>query len=136
MASEDSRPTRPLSPHLQIYRWGWTMSLSIFHRMTGLVLSLGLVLVIAWLAGLSGGAESYALVQEAMGHWLVKLLLGAWSVAFFYHLCNGVRHLLWDLGWGFELDTARRTGLLVVVGTLVLSVLSWLLAGGMLGGSA
>lgn len=127
---------RPLSPHLQVYKWGWTMSLSIFHRLTGLILSLGTVLVVLWLAGLAGGAESYATVQAFTGHWLGRIFLAAWSVAFFYHLCNGVRHLLWDAGWGLDLKTARRTAGIVVVAAAVLSVLSWMLAAGWLGGPA
>lgn len=129
-------PQRPLSPHLQIYRWGWTMSLSILHRFTGVVLSLGTLLLVGWLAALSGGPESYERVSAFTGHWLGRLVLAGWSVAFFYHLSNGIRHLLWDAGWGFELSTARRTAAIVVVATVVLSGLSWMLAAGWLGGGA
>lgn len=134
MATERTRRERPLSPHLQVYRWGWTMSLSITHRLTGVVLSVGLVLVVAWLYALNAGAGAYETARALMGHWLARLVLGAWSLAFFYHLCNGIRHLLWDAGWGFELDVARRTGLLVVAASIVLAVLSWILAAGVIGG--
>lgn len=127
---------RPLSPHLQVYRWGWTMSLSIFHRLTGVVLSFGTVLFVLWLIGLSGGPESYETVMAFTGHWLGKLVLAGWSVAFFYHLCNGVRHLFWDAGWGLELATARRTAAVVPVATVVLTALSWALAAGWLGGAS
>lgn len=127
---------RPLSPHLQVYRWGWTMSLSIFHRLTGLVLSLGTLLVVAWLVALDGGPETYAWVAAFTGRWFGKLVLAGWSLAFFYHLCNGVRHLLWDAGWGLEVDVARRTAGIVVAATLILAVLSWVLAAGWIGGGA
>lgn len=136
MNDDSSRSDRPLSPHLQVYRWGWTMSLSIFHRFSGIVLSFGLVLIVAWLAALTAGPAAYATVGAFTGHWFGKLLLAAWSLAFFYHLCNGVRHLLWDMGWGFELGVARRTGFMVVVASVVLSILSWLLAGGVIGGGS
>lgn len=129
-------PQRPKSPHLQVYRWGWTMSLSILHRFTGLILSLGTLLLVGWLVALSGGPESYERVSAFTGHWLGRLVLAGWSVAFFYHLSNGIRHLLWDTGWGFELDTARRTAGIVVVATVVLSAVSWTLAAGWLGGAA
>jgi len=127
---------RPLSPHLQIYRWGWTMSLSIFHRLTGLILTLGTLLVFLWLLGLAGGPQSYEHVQAFTGHWSGRLILAGWSLAFFYHLCNGVRHLLWDAGWGLEVETARRTAGIVVVATVLLTVVSWALAAGWLGGQA
>lgn len=112
------------------------MSLSIFHRFTGLVLSLGTVLVLLWLIGLAGGPERYAYVQAFAGHWLGQLILAGWSLAFFYHLSNGVRHLLWDAGWGLEVDTARRTAGIVVVAAFLLTVVSWALAAGWLGGQA
>lgn len=127
---------RPLSPHLQIYSWGWTMSLSIFHRLTGVILSFGTLLVVLWLLGLAGGADSYAMVQAFTGHWFGRLVMAGWSVAFFYHLCNGVRHLLWDAGWGLDLPTARRTAGIVGVATVLLTALSWALAAGWLGGAA
>lgn len=129
-------PQRPLSPHLQIYRWGWTMSLSILHRMTGIVLTFGTLLLVFWLAALSGGPESYERVTAFTGHWFGKLLLAGWSVAFFYHLSNGIRHLLWDAGWGLELATARRTAAIVVIATAVMAVVSWMLAAGWAGGPA
>lgn len=127
---------RPLSPHLQVYRWGWTMSLSILHRFSGIVLSLGTLLLVWWLAALSGGPDAHEQFSDFTGHWFGQLVLAGWSVAFFYHLSNGIRHLMWDAGWGFELDTARRTAAIVVVATVVMSALSWALAAGWVGGAA
>lgn len=134
MATQD----RPLSPHLGIYRWGWTMSLSILHRFTGLVLSLGTLLIAGWLLALGAGADSYAMVHEVTGHWLGKLVLAGWSFAFFYHLCNGIRHMFWDAGKGFELPVARRSAAIVIVVSLLLTALTWLWAAGWLvsGGAA
>lgn len=112
------------------------MSLSIFHRLTGVILSLGLLLVVVWLQALSGGAGSYEAVSRALGYWFVQVFLGGWAFAFFYHLCNGVRHLLWDAGHGFDLRTARRTAGIVVVASVVLTALSFVLASGLVGGGA
>lgn len=132
MATHD----RPLSPHLGIYRWGWTMSLSILHRFTGLVLSLGTLLIAAWLLALAGGSEHYALVQAFVDHWFGRLVLAAWSFSFFYHLCNGIRHLFWDMGYGFELPAARFSAGLVIAASILLTGLAWLLAAGLIGGAA
>lgn len=132
MSSQD----RPLSPHLGIYRWGWTMSLSILHRATGIVLTCGLLLLTAWLTALAFDQVAFNTLQVFIGHWFGKLVLAGWSFAFFYHLCNGVRHLLWDTGWGFDLPTARRTAGIVIVASILLSVLCWLFVAGMLGGAA
>lgn len=132
MATQD----RPLSPHLGIYRWGWTMSLSILHRVTGVVLSCGLLLLTAWLAALAFDQVAFNTLLAFTGHWFGKLVLVGWSFAFFYHLCNGIRHLLWDTGWGFDLPTARRTAGVVITASILLSVLCWLFVAGLLGGAA
>ncbi|HET9679410.1 MAG TPA: succinate dehydrogenase, cytochrome b556 subunit [Gammaproteobacteria bacterium] len=124
---------RPLSPHLGIYRWGWTMSLSILHRLTGIILSLGSLLLTGWLLALMVGADAYALVQTFTGHWAGKIILIGWSYCFFYHLCNGIRHMLWDTGWGFDLPTARFTAGVVVILSIALTITAWVLASGVLG---
>jgi succinate dehydrogenase / fumarate reductase cytochrome b subunit len=121
-----SNGDRPLSPHLQIYAWQWTMALSILHRASGVGLSVGTLLMVWWLLGLAGGVESFELVQGFVSHWLGKICLLGWTWALFYHLCNGIRHLGWDVGVGFELDTARNTGYIVFAASIVLTGLAWL----------
>ena len=125
---------RPLSPHLQVYRPQITSVLSILHRITGVGLLVGLLLLTCWLVAAAGGAEDYAALQGFLASWFGRLLLFGFTVALFYHLCNGIRHLYWDAGHGFELDSVTRSGWMVLVGTLVLSVGSWALAYGMAGG--
>lgn len=111
--------SRPLSPHLSIYRFAYTMALSILHRATGLLLSLGLILFVAWLVALAAGREAYASFQSFAGSWPVKVVLGLLLVAFCYHLANGIRHLVWDIGHGLERAQARRSGRIVVIASLL-----------------
>ena len=110
---------RPLSPHLQIYRPQLTSVLSITHRATGVALSLGTMVLLYWLQAVARGPEAYAAAQEFRGCWLVKLVLAGWTWAFFYHLCNGIRHLFWDAGYGFEKAQARRSAAFVVAFAVV-----------------
>lgn len=124
---------RPLSPHLQVYRFGYAMALSILHRATGVALSAGLLLLAWWLVAAAAGGEAYGLVLTCLGSLAGRsVLLGA-SFAFCYHLCAGLRHLAWDLGHGFEKSSARRSGAAVVVGALGLTALLWFLV---LGGAS
>ena len=116
---------KPLSPHLQVYRWQLTMVLSITHRATGVFLSLGTVMLLYWLVAASMGPEAYASAQRCIGSLPSQLVMAAWTFSFYFHLCNGVRHLFWDIGWGFELDTAYRTGYAVVGFSVVLTGLTW-----------
>lgn len=118
---------RPLSPHLQIYRWQLTSVLSILHRFAGVALTLGAILLVWWLGAAADGPESYARVQAFLGSWFGRLLLFGWSLALFYHLCNGLRHLWWDTGHGFELKTAYATGWTVVGATIALTLIAWTL---------
>jgi succinate dehydrogenase / fumarate reductase, cytochrome b subunit len=121
---------RPLSPHLTIYRFAYTMALSILHRITGLALAAGLAVLVLWLVALAGGAELYACFLLFAGSWPFKVLLGLWLVAFVYHFANGIRHLLWDAGVGLEKAQARRSAKIVVVAvTLVSLLLLWALFG-------
>jgi succinate dehydrogenase / fumarate reductase cytochrome b subunit len=120
-----SSDPRPLSPHLQVYRWQLTSVLSILHRASGVALSLGTVLLVTWLGAASDGPAPYAAVQHFIASWLGLLLLFGWSAALFYHLCNGVRHLYWDTGRGLELNTVYASGWTVVVATAVLTVMAW-----------
>ena len=118
---------RPLSPHLQVYRWGITMWLSSLHRITGLLLSAGAVALAVWLIALAGGPQSYAKVQPVFASGGFKVLLVAWTFCFFLHLANGVRHLAWDVGEGFDPKTIRASGwTVIVVAVLATAGFSWL----------
>jgi succinate dehydrogenase / fumarate reductase cytochrome b subunit len=121
MATRD----RPLSPHLQVYRPQITSVLSITHRITGVLMSIGSVLLVVWLLAAAGGAEAYEAAGAFFAAWPVKILLFLISYCFFFHFCNGIRHLAWDAGWGFELPQVYASGWAVVVASLVLTLLLW-----------
>jgi succinate dehydrogenase / fumarate reductase cytochrome b subunit len=123
-----TKSARPLSPHLGIYRWQYTMALSILNRVTGVALSVGLLLFVYWLVALASGAEQYAVAQTAFAHPITKLALIGFSFAFFYHLLNGVRHLTWDTGRGLERKSARLSGWIVFIGALASTAVFWALA--------
>lgn len=123
-----STRARPLSPHLQVYRPQITSVLSITHRLTGAALWLGALGFAYWLAAAVYGPEAFNRVQGFLASWLGRLMLFGWTFCLFYHLCNGIRHIAWDYGWGFELKQLRFTGKLVVVVTLVLTVATWAVA--------
>jgi len=115
----------PLSPHLQVYRPQLTSVLSIMHRATGVFLSVGTLLLLYWLFAASIGPDSYAIARSCMSATLSQIVMAGWTFSLYFHLCNGVRHLLWDIGWGFELVTAYRTGYAVVAMSFVLTALTW-----------
>ncbi len=119
---------RPLSPFLDVYRLHLTMVLSGLHRITGFFLVIGSFLLVYWYLAVAAGGDTYATM-----HWLYSSVLGqlamfGWTFCLFYHLCNGVRHLFWDAGIGFEHEVARASGLAVAVASGVLTVLTWLTA--------
>jgi succinate dehydrogenase / fumarate reductase, cytochrome b subunit len=116
---------RPLSPHLTIYRPQITSVLSITHRFTGAMLAAGFLLFVYWLAAAASGEAAYGAALGLFGAWPVKLLLFLFSLAFFYHLCNGIRHLWWDTGRGFEIEEVKTSGWIVVAASLVLTVVAW-----------
>ena len=116
--------TRPLSPHLQVYRPQITSILSITHRATGVVLAFAALLLAYWLASAAYGPEAFARAQAVMESWF------GFTFSLFYHMCNGIRHLGWDMLWGFELPRLRITGVIVVIASVSLTVLSWLMAYG------
>jgi succinate dehydrogenase / fumarate reductase cytochrome b subunit len=130
-----AQPERPLSPFMQ-YRWQYTNTLSILHRITGIVLSLCFFLLVYWLAGAAAGPERYAQALATLGFLPVRLLLVAGLFSFSYHLLNGIRHLFWDAGYGFELPVARKTGWAAAIGAIVLSFAIWALLAMRLGGAA
>jgi len=115
---------RPMSPHLGVYKFMYTMALSILHRITGCAASVGFLLFVWWLMALASGPAAYASAMSALGSPLAKLLLVGFTFSFVYHFCNGIRHLVWDTGRGLERAQARRSGGLVVVAALVLTALA------------
>ena len=119
---------RPLSPFMfpTWYRFQITSVLSILHRLTGIALAVGSILLAWWLIAVAAGGQVFAATHAFIASPIGVLLLFLWSVAFFYHLCNGIRHLAWDAGWGFELRTAHLSGYAVLAATVVLTVLAWL----------
>lgn len=119
---------RPLSPHLEIYRPQITSILSITHRLTGVALAAGALLLTYWLAAGVYGPDAFARAQDFMASIPGRFLLLGWTFSLFFHMCNGVRHLFWDAGKGFELPTVRLTGAMVMIVSVVLTVLSWLAA--------
>ena len=118
-------PTRPLSPHLGIYRWQITMTLSILHRATGVALAVGTLLVIAALLALAAGADAFARVQAFCASPFGLFLLLGWTWSLCFHLCNGIRHLAWDTGWGFEIPRTTATGWTVVIASLLMTIAVW-----------
>ena len=127
-----SQPSRPLSPHLQVYRWQVSNTLSILHRMTGVALSIGALALVSWLLALAAGQGSFLQLSGLFRNLVGQLLLLGWSFAFFYHLCNGIRHLAWDVDRGFDKHFARKSGLFVVGASALLTLVFWgvALAGG------
>jgi len=123
-----SKATRPLSPHLQIYKPQLTSVLSITHRATGVVLTFGALAIALFFIAAASGEEQFNTINGVFDSGFGKLLMFAWSFCFFYHLCNGVRHLFWDAGQGFEIETVYTTGKIVVIAALVLTALLWIVA--------
>jgi succinate dehydrogenase / fumarate reductase, cytochrome b subunit len=117
---------RPLSPHLQIYRWQLTSVMSALHRGTGLALAGGTLLLAWWLIAAASGPAAFETVQGFIGSWLGRLLLLGWSWSLFYHLVNGIRHLAWDAGFGFELKVVYITGWTVVALSFALTLIAWI----------
>lgn len=117
---------RPLSPHLQIYRWPLSMALSISHRATGIALSVGAVMLTWWLVAAAVSDRAFAAVQWFLGSWLGIICLLGWSASLVFHLFTGLRHLAWDAGYGFEKPTYNRSGWSVVIATVVVALLVWI----------
>ena len=118
---------RPLSPHIQVYRLPLTAWLSIAHRTTGVFLSLGMILLAVVLMAAAQGAESFTEVQSFLQSALGRLFLWAWIFSLLFHLCHGVRHLIWDTGHGLERDTLGRLALYEIVVSVVLTALVFFL---------
>ena len=114
---------RPLSPHLGVYKFAYTMSLSILHRITGCAAAVGFLFFVWWLMALASGPYSYASAMNALSSPFAKLLLVGFTFSFVYHFCNGIRHLVWDTGRGLERAQARRSGAVVIVAAVLLTAL-------------
>lgn len=123
-----SAKNRPLSPHLQVYRWQWTMAYSILNRATGVALAGGALFLVCWLVALAGGAEDFNLVQIFSQSILGKILLFGWTWSLFFHLLNGIRHMVWDSGRWLDLKTAEASGHIMMVGSVLLTIAAWAIA--------
>ena len=123
-----NRGNRPLSPHLTVYDQSYTGTLSILHRITGVSLTLAAVLVVWWFLAAATDADYFAFVDGLITSWIGGLVLIVSLWALWYHFCNGLRHLWWDTGRGIELETVKATGMYVVAGSVVLTVLTLIAA--------
>lgn len=119
---------RPLSPHLQVYRWQITMLLSIVHRGTGVFLAISTPVLVYWLWTISVGGEPYQNLQVSFTSLIGKLALIAWTFSMFYHLCNGIRHLFWDVGQGYEIKSLYTSGKVVIGLAVLLTVVTAFMA--------
>jgi len=119
---------RPMSPHLQVYDLPMTARLSILHRGTGAVLYLGMVLMVAVLAAAAGGENAWSLMHRLLGSWFGYLVLLGFTFSLYYHFCNGIRHLVWDTGHGLEKSSLTRSGQMVLVASVILTLLTWAIA--------
>lgn len=128
MAEVKAPAPRPLSPHLQIYRWSWTMAMSIFHRATGSALYAGTALLAVWLVALASGPDAFEAVQWFFGSPLGILVLFGYTWVLMHHMLGGVRHLVWDFGHGMEPGQRMNMARFTLVGSIGLTVLIWLVA--------
>ncbi len=119
---------RPLSPHIQIYRWTLTMFLSILHRATGIALYAGTLLLVWWLMAAATGPEAFALFQGVAGSWIGRLVLFGYTWALFHHMFGGIKHFIWDTGAGFELSAVEWISRGATVIPILLTLISWVLA--------
>ena len=116
---------KPLSPHIQIYRPQITSILSITHRLTGIGLAVGAVALTWWINTAAYGPDVFTSAQTFAASWFGRILLLGWTLALFYHLFNGIRHLFWDAGIGMEISQVNRSGWLVIVMTILMTLVSW-----------
>ena len=123
---------RPTSPHLQVYSWSLEMALSIFHRATGVALGGGALLMAWWVVAIASGPEAYADFSMIMSSFFGKAALFAFTFSLMLHLCNGIRHLFWDMGKGFSLEDTHRSNKIVLISSTVLTLLSWMVGYGMI----
>lgn len=125
MVQAKARIERPLSPHLQVYRWSWTMAMSIFHRVTGTANYLGTILVAAWLLAMATGPAAYDMVQGLFGSIPGRLVLFGYTWSLMHHMLGGVRHLVWDFGHGMEPGTRFNMARFTLIGSVALTLAIW-----------
>ncbi len=126
--SDGTPVRRPLSPHLQVYDMlQMTSALSISHRITGVVWSFGAAVMVWWLAAAAAGPEAFATVQWFLGSFVGIIFLMGLTATVWFHTLAGIRHLIWDAGYGYDMPSVYRSGWMVLIGTAVLTVLTWLL---------
>ncbi len=118
---------RPLSPHLSIHRKLMTAVLSISHRLTGIALSLGTILIVLWISLIALGGKYFYIYQNISSSIFFKIILFLWTIGIFYHLFNGIRYLYWSIGWGMDIKTVSYSGYIVIFLTLISSILIWLI---------
>ncbi len=123
---------RPTSPHLQVYSWSLEMALSIFHRATGVALGGGALLITWWIIAIATGPDAYDQFRTVMSSIIGKAVLFAFTFSLMLHMCNGIRHLFWDMGKGFDLETTHRSSKLVLFSSALLTVLSWAVGYGLI----
>ena len=116
----------PLSPHLQIYRWQISSLISISHRITGIINVIGLVIICIWIGLLFAGESNYELINIFFQSYFGKLFAMGFVWSYSFHLLSGIRHFIWDLGYGFELKTSKITGLIVIFGSIIFTILIYL----------
>ena len=123
-----ARIERPLSPHMQVYRWTLTMALSIVHRATGIALYVGTLLLVWWLIAAASGPAAYAHVQAFTGSIIGRLIVFGYTWALMHHMLSGIRHFVWDLGYGFKANEREALTWGALIGGIVLTVLIWIIA--------
>ena len=121
--------SKPLSPHLQVWRWHITMASSILHRATGCALYVGALIAAAWALSLASGPEAYAAFKGVMGSWLGLVVMFGLTLSLFFHLANGIRHLVWDTGHAFDLKSANASSVLVFAFAIAATLAIWAVAG-------
>lgn len=116
---------RPLSPHLSVYRWSITMALSIMHRATGMALSAGAILLVWFLYAVASGPEAYGLFYNFAASWVGKFMLLGWTFSLYFHLGTGIRHLILDAGYLYNIKNSDRSGIVIIASSVVLTALTW-----------
>lgn len=120
-----SGSSRPLSPHLQIWKWSMNMTLSIFHRASGVALAAGSLMLVWMLAAAAGGEEYYRCFHDFASSWIGQLMLFGWTGALTFHMCSGVRHLVMDTGALLTIPQAKKAGFVIFIVSIALTLGMW-----------